>query len=71
MHDRPGAETASDDADAALLALVAQGDSVVSAVPHDGGVRYRVVSPAPPAPDAEPVVPNLEDGYLALAQNQN
>jgi ABC-type multidrug transport system ATPase subunit len=45
--------------------------TVVSAVPHDGGVRYRVVSPAPPAPDAEPVDPNLEDGYLALAQNQN
>lgn len=42
--------------------------TIVSAVPHDGGVRYRVVSPARPTPDAEAVDPNLEDGYLALAQ---
>jgi ABC-2 type transport system ATP-binding protein len=47
------------------------GGTVVSAVPHEGGVRYRVVSPSPPSPDAEPVDPNLEDGYLALAQNRN
>jgi ABC-2 type transport system ATP-binding protein len=42
--------------------------TIVSALPHDSGMRYRVVAPAPPAPDAEPADPNLEDGYLALAQ---
>jgi ABC-2 type transport system ATP-binding protein len=42
--------------------------TIVSAVPHDGGMRYRVVSPAPPAPGAEPADPSLEDGYLALAR---
>ena len=44
--------------------------TVVSAVPHDGGMRYRVVAPQPPAAGAEPIEPNLEDGYLALAQNR-
>jgi ABC-type multidrug transport system ATPase subunit len=43
--------------------------TVVSAVPHDGGMRYRVVAPEPPGTGAEPVEPNLEDGYLALAQS--
>ncbi|GAA4470482.1 ABC transporter ATP-binding protein [Phytohabitans houttuyneae] len=42
--------------------------TVVSALPADGGLRYRVVAPTPPAPGAEPVAPTLEDGYLALAQ---
>ena len=42
--------------------------TVVSALPADGGLRYRVVAPGPPAPDAEPLPPTLEDGYLALAQ---
>jgi ABC-2 type transport system ATP-binding protein len=45
--------------------------TIVSALPHEGGMRYRVVSAAPPAPDAQPADPNLEDGYLALAQAQN
>ncbi|GAA4728627.1 ABC transporter ATP-binding protein [Phytohabitans rumicis] len=45
--------------------------TVVSAVPHDGGMRYRVVAPTPPAVAAESVEPNLEDGYLALAQSRS
>lgn len=45
--------------------------TVVSAVPHDGGVRYRVVAPTPPTAGAEPVEPTLEDGYLALAQSRD
>ncbi|KAB2349672.1 ABC transporter ATP-binding protein [Actinomadura rudentiformis] len=40
--------------------------TVVSALPHEGGMRYRVVAPASPAPQARPVEPALEDGYLAL-----
>ncbi|GLH98732.1 ABC transporter ATP-binding protein [Phytohabitans aurantiacus] len=42
--------------------------TVVSALPHDDGMRYRVVGDSPPAFDASPAAPNLEDGYLALAQ---
>jgi ABC-type multidrug transport system ATPase subunit len=42
--------------------------TVVAALPHDGGTRYRVVAPTRPAPGAEPVAPTLEDGYVALAQ---
>jgi ABC-2 type transport system ATP-binding protein len=40
--------------------------TVVSALPHEGGMRYRVVAPAAPVPQARPVEPALEDGYLAL-----
>jgi ABC-2 type transport system ATP-binding protein len=40
--------------------------TVVSALPHEGGMRYRVVAPAAPDPQAHPVEPALEDGYLAL-----
>jgi ABC-2 type transport system ATP-binding protein len=40
--------------------------TVVSALPHDRGMRYRVVAPAAPGPQAHPVEPALEDGYLAL-----
>ncbi|SNQ46174.1 ABC transporter related [Frankia canadensis] len=40
--------------------------TVVSALPHEGGTRYRVVAPAAPDPRARPVEPALEDGYLAL-----
>jgi hypothetical protein len=40
-------------------------------MPHDDGMRYRVVSPAPPSPDAARLEPTLEDGYLALAQNRS
>ncbi|WP_043627826.1 ABC transporter ATP-binding protein [Nonomuraea candida] len=39
---------------------------VVSALPEGAGMRYRVVSAAPPDPYARPVEPTLEDGYLAL-----
>ncbi|ABW13384.1 ABC transporter related [Parafrankia sp. EAN1pec] len=40
--------------------------TVVSALPHEDGMRYRVVAPAAPGPQARPVEPALEDGYLAL-----
>jgi ABC-2 type transport system ATP-binding protein len=40
--------------------------TVVSALPHETGMRYRVVAAAAPAPQAHPVDPALEDGYLAL-----
>jgi ABC-2 type transport system ATP-binding protein len=40
--------------------------TVVSALPHEGGMRYRVVAPAAPDPQAHPIKPTLEDGYLAL-----
>jgi ABC-2 type transport system ATP-binding protein len=40
--------------------------TVVSALPHEGGMRYRVVAPAAPDPQAHPIEPTLEDGYLAL-----
>ncbi|MEJ3743927.1 ABC transporter ATP-binding protein [Actinomycetes bacterium KLBMP 9797] len=43
--------------------------TIVSALPQEGGMRYRVVAADPPAPDAEPADPNLEDGYLALARH--
>lgn len=42
------------------------GGTVVSALPHEGGMRYRVVAPAAPDAQAHPVEPALEDGYLAL-----
>jgi ABC-2 type transport system ATP-binding protein len=44
--------------------------TIVSAVPDDGGMRYRVVAHTSPDPDAKLVEPNLEDGYLALAQRR-
>jgi ABC-type multidrug transport system ATPase subunit len=40
--------------------------TVVSALPHEDGMRYRVVAPEPPDPRARPLEPALEDGYLAL-----
>jgi ABC-type multidrug transport system ATPase subunit len=39
---------------------------VVSALAHEDGTRYRVVADSQPTPDAEPLEPTLEDGYLAL-----
>ena len=39
---------------------------VVSAVSRADGTRYRVVSAERPAPDAVPVAPTLEEGYVAL-----
>ena len=44
--------------------------TVVSALPHGTGMRYRVVTPTRPTPDAQPLDPGLEDGYLALAGTQ-
>ncbi|MEV6630313.1 ABC transporter ATP-binding protein [Actinoplanes sp. NPDC051470] len=44
------------------------GGTIVSAVPHAAGMRYRVVAPVSPAAGAETVEPNLEDGYLALVK---
>jgi ABC-2 type transport system ATP-binding protein len=41
---------------------------VVSAITHEAGTQYRVISPTPPSPDATSVPPTLEDGYVALMQ---
>ncbi len=41
---------------------------VVSAVGNADGTRYRVVSAEPPAPEATPVAPMLEEGYVAFMQ---
>ncbi|WP_021597002.1 MULTISPECIES: ABC transporter ATP-binding protein [Actinomadura] len=40
--------------------------TVVSAVPHEAGMRYRIVAPTAPDPQAKPMEPALEDGYLAV-----
>ncbi|HTJ33406.1 MAG TPA: ABC transporter ATP-binding protein [Dactylosporangium sp.] len=40
--------------------------TVVSALPHEDGMRYRIVSATSPAAQASPVEPGLEDGYLAV-----
>ena len=40
--------------------------TVVSAVALGAAVTYRVVADVPPAPDAVPIAPTLEDGYVAL-----
>jgi ABC-2 type transport system ATP-binding protein len=40
--------------------------TVVSALPHETGMRYRVVAPTRPSPQAQQVEPGLEDGYIAL-----
>ena len=40
--------------------------TVVSALPHDDGMRYRIVAPAAPSSRARPAEPGLEDGYLAV-----
>jgi ABC-type multidrug transport system ATPase subunit len=40
--------------------------TVVSALPHEDGMRYRIVAPDAPTPAARPVEPGLEDGYLAV-----
>jgi ABC-2 type transport system ATP-binding protein len=41
---------------------------VVSAVARTDGTHYRVISSTRPAPDAVPIAPSLEDGYVALMQ---
>ncbi|GAA1230981.1 ABC transporter ATP-binding protein [Kitasatospora nipponensis] len=38
----------------------------VTVTPGMTGATYRVISSAPPAPDAEPVSATVEDGYIAL-----
>ncbi|MEV6492652.1 ABC transporter ATP-binding protein, partial [Actinoplanes sp. NPDC051633] len=40
--------------------------TVVSALPHEDGMRYRIVAPTAPSTAASPVEPGLEDGYLAV-----
>ena len=40
--------------------------TVVSALPHEDGMRYRIVAPTAPGPQARPAEPGLEDGYLAV-----
>jgi len=40
--------------------------TVVSALPHETGMRYRIVAPTRPNPQAQPLEPSLEDGYIAL-----
>ncbi|GAA3449761.1 ATP-binding cassette domain-containing protein [Dactylosporangium matsuzakiense] len=40
---------------------------VVSALPDEDGMRYRVVAPRSPDPQARALEPNLEDGYLSLS----
>jgi ABC-2 type transport system ATP-binding protein len=45
--------------------------TVVSALPHDGATRYRIVAATRPSADAQPVVPTLEDGYVLLAQQHS
>jgi ABC-type multidrug transport system ATPase subunit len=45
-----------------------QAAAVVSAVRLPDRTVYRVLSPAPPLPSAQPLRPGLEDGYLALVR---
>ncbi|SHN75617.1 ABC transporter ATP-binding protein [Cryptosporangium aurantiacum] len=40
--------------------------TVVSALPHEDGMRYRIVAPTAPSPRAGSIEPGLEDGYLAV-----
>jgi ABC-type multidrug transport system ATPase subunit len=40
--------------------------TVVSALPHENGMWYRIVAPAAPSTHARPLEPGLEDGYLAV-----
>jgi ABC-2 type transport system ATP-binding protein len=40
--------------------------TVVSALPHETGMRYRIVAHTRPSPQAQQVEPGLEDGYIAL-----
>jgi hypothetical protein len=40
-------------------------------LPDGDATRYRVVAATWPSPEAEPVAPILEDGYVALAQQHS
>ena len=42
------------------------GGTVVSALPHEDRMRYRIVASVAPNLRARPVEPGLEDGYLAV-----
>ncbi len=44
--------------------------AVASAVHRPDGAHLRLVADAPPAPDAEPVVPSLEEAYLTLMRER-
>ena len=44
--------------------------TVVSALNVGIGMRYRLVADQQPAPEAQPVEPNLEDGYVALMRRE-
>ncbi|WP_405428878.1 ABC transporter ATP-binding protein [Micromonospora sp. NBC_00617] len=44
------------------------GGVVVSAVGRADGTHYRLVSPSRPDPEATPVAPTLEEGYVAFMQ---
>ncbi|MFI5915564.1 ABC transporter ATP-binding protein [Dactylosporangium sp. NPDC051541] len=41
--------------------------TVVSALPHEDGMRYRIVAQRAPGSQAKPLEPSLEDGYLSLS----
>jgi len=44
--------------------------TVVSAIHHGDTTEYRLIAANAPGPHAQPAVPGLEDGYMALMQNQ-
>jgi ABC-type multidrug transport system ATPase subunit len=44
--------------------------TVVSAIHHGDTAEYRLIAPHPPRPSAQPATPGLEDGYIALMQDQ-
>ena len=43
-----------------------KGGVIVSVLPDPRGVRYRLVASRQPTPDAVPVSPSLEEGYITL-----
>jgi ABC-2 type transport system ATP-binding protein len=47
-----------------------EGGVIVSVLPDQDGVRYRIVASGQPTRDAVPVAPSLEDGYLALRDDR-
>lgn len=44
--------------------------TVVSALPHEDGMRYRIVASAAPSAQARPMDPGLEDSYLASPRDE-
>ncbi|GAB3449523.1 ABC transporter ATP-binding protein [Actinophytocola sediminis] len=47
-----------------------EGGVIVSVLPDPHGVRYRVVASEQPTPDAVPVTPSLEEGYITLRDSR-